>query len=75
MANPRVTSGQPHGVTAQVRGPTGVTLISTDGPAMSQRRVSTAPNRTSKWIVQVVMVLTSAFALLDVFLLVASGHH
>ena len=43
--------------------------------SINHGRVSTAPNRASKWIVEVVMVLTSAFAILDVYLLVTSVHH
>jgi hypothetical protein len=75
MTNPRVFSGKPDGTTAPGRGPTGVTLIPANGRAMHHRRVSTAPNRPSRWIVEIVMVLTSAFAILDVFLLLTSGHH
>ena len=75
MAQPQATSGSPHGETAQGRGPPVVRLVTANGVAVNRRRVPTAPNRGSAWIVQVVMVATSAFAFLDLYLLATSFHH
>jgi len=75
MAHPPVIPGKLYGAIAQGRGPNGVRLISANGASTIQRRASTAPSRTSKWIVQVMMILTSAFAFVDVYLLLSSVHH
>jgi hypothetical protein len=50
-------------------------LIAANGVIMERRRPTAAPPRPSRWIVQVVMLATSAFALLDLYLLIASVHH
>ena len=75
MAQPEVISGNTHGATAQGRGPPAVRLVTANGTAMNHRRGPTTPNRASAWIVQVVIVATSAFAFLDLYLLLTSGHH
>jgi hypothetical protein len=75
MAQPQVTSGKPHGATGQGRGPPAVRLVTANGAAMNRRRAPTTPNRASGWIVQIVIVATSAFAFLDLYLLITSGHH
>jgi hypothetical protein len=75
MAQPQVSSGSPHGATAQGRGPLAVRVVTANGVAVNRRRVPTAPNRKSAWIVQVVIVATSAFAFLDLYLVATSFHH
>jgi hypothetical protein len=75
MTQTQITSGKLHRATAQGRGPPAVRLVTANGVAMDRRRVPTAPNRASGWIVQVVIVATSAFAFLDLYLLLTSGHH
>jgi len=50
-------------------------LVTTNGVEVNRRRVPTAPNRASQWIVQIIIAATSAFAFLDLYLLVASGRH
>jgi hypothetical protein len=75
MAQHQVISGKPHGATAQGRGPPAVRLVTANGVVMNRRHVPTTPNRASAWIVQVVIVATSAFAFLDLYLLLTSGHH
>jgi hypothetical protein len=75
MAQPQVISGKPHGATAQGRGSPAVRLVTTNGVEVNRRRVPTAPNRASQWIVQIIIAATSAFAFLDLYLLVASGRH
>jgi hypothetical protein len=49
--------------------------VTANGAVMNRRHVPTTPNRASAWIVQVVIVATSAFAFLDLYLLLTSGHH
>jgi len=56
-------------------GPAAVRLVTANGAVMNGRDVPTTPNRASAWIVQVVIVATSAFAFLDLYLLLTSGHH
>jgi hypothetical protein len=75
MAQPQVTSRSPHGATAQGLGPPAVRRVTANGVAVNRKRVPTAPNRGSAWIVQVVIVATSAFAFLDLYLLATSSHH
>lgn len=75
MAQAQVTSAKPHGATAQGRGPPTVRLVTVNGLAVNRKRVPSAPNRASGWIVQVVIVATSAFAFLDLYLLLTSAHH
>ena len=75
MAQPQVISGKPHGATAQGRERPGVTLVTASGVVTNRRGVPTAPNRVSGWIVQVVIVATSVFAFLDLYLLTTSGRH
>jgi hypothetical protein len=75
MAHQQVASGHPHGAAAQWRGPPAVTLVTANGAPMNRRRVPIASSRASGWIVQTVVVATSVFAFLDLYLLVASGHH
>lgn len=74
MAQPQATSGSPHGATAQRRGPPAVSVVTANGVTANRRHVPTTPNRGSAWIVQVVMVATSAFAFLDLYLLATSFH-
>ena len=73
MAQPQVTSGSPHSAVPG-REPPVVMLMPANGVAMNRRRVSSAPN-ASAWIVQVVIVATSAVAFLDLYLLATSFHH
>ena len=75
MSYPQATSRNPHGTSAQWRGPPAVRLVTANGAPRNRRRVPTPSNRASGWIVQVVMVATSVFALLDLYLLATSGHH
>ena len=72
MTQPQVTSGT---ATAQWRGSPTVKLVTANGAPIDRRRVPTAPNRASGWIVQIVIVATSAFAVLDLYLLAAGVHH
>jgi hypothetical protein len=74
MAQPQATSGSPHGATAQRREPPAVSLVTTNRVTANRRHFPTTPNRGSAWIVQVVMVGTSAFAFLDLYLLATSIH-
>ncbi len=74
MAQAQATSGSPHGPTAQGRGPPAVGLVTANGLAVNRRRVPTAPN-ASGWIVQIVILATSTFAVLDLYLLATSFHH
>jgi len=75
MAQPQVTSGSPRGATAQGREPTPVRSVTANGVIVNRKRVPTAPNHASTWIVQVVIVATSAFAFLDLYLVATSFHH
>jgi hypothetical protein len=75
MAQPLVKSAYPHGVTAQGREPAPVRILTANGVAINRNRVPVAPNRGSQWIVQIVIVATSVFAVLDLYLLATSFHH
>ncbi|HEY5250908.1 MAG TPA: hypothetical protein VIJ09_04580 [Acidimicrobiales bacterium] len=71
-----MTSGQPHSQTIQGRGPPSVSWNSPHGSVGERRRTPSKVNtRTSRTIVQVIMLATSAFALLDLYLLSSSGLH
>ena len=75
MAQPLVTSGCAHAVTAQGGEPTAVRILTVNGVAINRSRVPIASNRASQWIVQFVIVATSVFAVLDLYLLATSFHH
>ena len=75
MTQPQVTSGTTRGATAQWRGPPAARIVTANGAAIDRRRVPTAPNRASGWIVQIVIVATSAFAVLDLYLLATGVHY
>jgi hypothetical protein len=75
MIQPQVTSGYPHGATAQGREPPAVRILTANGVAVNHRRLPIASNRASQWIVQIVILATSAFAVLDLYLLATSFHH
>jgi len=75
MAQPQVISGYPHGATVQGRASAAVRILTPNAVAVNRRRVPTAPNRTSQWIIQIVILATSAFAILDLYLLATSFHH
>ena len=62
-------------VTAQGREPPAVRILTANGVAINRSRVPTAPDRASEWIVQIVIVATSVFAVLDLYLLATSFHH
>jgi hypothetical protein len=75
MAPPQFASGTPHGTTMQRQGPPTVRLVAANGPAVERRRLpSGGPKRISGWIVQVVVLATTAFALLDLYLLLPIAH-
>jgi hypothetical protein len=57
------------------RGAPVVRLVATHGVVVERRRLPVAPNRASGRIVHVVIVATSAFAFLDLFLLLSPAHH
>jgi hypothetical protein len=75
MTQPQMISGKPHGATAQGRGPPAVGFVTGSAVALRPRRGPTAPGRVSGWIVQIVIVATSVFAFLDLYLLTTSGRH
>jgi len=67
----------PPRTTTQGLGRPPVTVITTNGSVMRRRPpgIPAATKRMSNRIVQVVIVATSAFALLDLALLASSLHH
>jgi hypothetical protein len=76
MARPQVISGYPHGATTQGREQLpAVRILTANGVAVNRRHVPTAANRASQWIVQIVILTTSAFAVLDLYLLATGFHH
>ncbi len=71
-----VDSSRQQGANQQGRGPPAVRLVSPHGTAMDRRRTqANKTKRISGRIVQIVMLVTTAFALLDLSLLLTSGHH
>ncbi|HEY7946447.1 MAG TPA: hypothetical protein VID75_02160 [Acidimicrobiales bacterium] len=42
---------------------------------VERRRAADATRRASRWLVQIVMLATTSFALLDLYLLLTSSHH
>ena len=75
MAQQQVISGMSHGATAQGRELPAVRILTANGVAVNRRRVPIASNRASQWIVQIVILATSAFAVLDLYLLATSFYH
>ena len=75
MVQPQVSSGYPHGATAERRELPTVRILTANGVAVNRGRIPTASNRVSQWIVQIVILATSAFAVLDLYLLATSFHH
>ncbi len=74
MAQPQIISGYPHGAKTQKGELPSVTILTANGVAVNRRRVPIASTRASQWIVQIVTVATSAFAVLDLYLLATSFH-
>lgn len=75
MAQPQVISGYPHGATTRGGKIRPVGILTANGVAVKRERIPTASNRASQWIVQIVILATSAFAVLDLYLLATSFHH
>jgi hypothetical protein len=59
MAHPQVTSGYRQGATAQGGDLPAVRFVTANGATINRRRVPMASNRTSEWIVQIVILATS----------------
>lgn len=76
MAQHQVASRHPDGATTQGghRLPP-IRILTANGVPVSHRRDPTDSNRASQWIVQVVILSTSAFAALDLYLLATSLNH
>jgi hypothetical protein len=69
-------SSRQHGASLQGRGHPAVRVVSPYGSAMVRRRAQdNRTKRISSTIVHIVMLVTTAFALLDLSLLLTSGHH
>ena len=75
MVHPQVTSGTRLGATPRRGELPAVRFLTANGATMNRRRVPIASNRTSERIVQVVILATSAFAILDLYLLATSLVH
>jgi hypothetical protein len=76
VTHPQIASVRSHDTTVPGRGPTAVRLVATHNVGMERRRVPTGGrNGASGWIVQIVVLATTAFAFLDLYLLVSSAHH
>jgi hypothetical protein len=71
-----MASSRQQGETLQGQGPPIVRLASPHGTATTRRRAQDIKTkRISGRIVHIVMLATCAFALLDLSLLLTSGHH
>jgi len=75
MVQPQVASGHPHGAAEQGKQLPAVRILSANELVVNRRRLPIASNRASQWIVQIVILATSAFAVLDLYLLATSFHH
>jgi hypothetical protein len=74
MAQPQVIPGYPRRATTPRRGLPPATILTANGVAVT-RGTPAASNRASQWIVQIVILATSAFAVLDLYLLATGFHH
>lgn len=76
MTHPDISTGIPVVTAIRERGPPDVGLaIAANAVAMDRRRPPTPPKAVSRWLVQSIVLATTCFALLDLYLLATSSPH
>ena len=76
MPHPHISTGIPVVDAVRERGPPDISLaVAVTAVAMDLRRAPTPPKAVSRCLVQSIIVATTSFALLDLYLLTTSSPH